>query len=436
MALLVMSAHAQNCDSVLVPDIWTSNSPFCTVDTIVFADSSVTSQGNIISQNWSFGDNQTSVVQHPSHVYNLPGNYTVSLIVQTDSGCSDTTSINIEVNPKPKAAFATNTDFCLSLPSVFFDLSTIQLGSISQWHWDFGDGRTFDLPMGYNFYSSPGLYDASLQVTSDKGCSDSSHLTINVRALPNISFSYEDTCLNQETVFNNTSSISHGNISTWGWHFGDGSQSVDKNPTHMYSNGSGYIVSLSAISDQGCKDSIAKSLIIPSTFPTADFSFDSNRVTLNQNTEFLNRSTNASFFTWILQPDSITYTTTDLNLEFKDTGLYNLNLIAIDENGCKDEKSNAFSPKSSSRGVPNAFSPNGDGENDVLFVQGGPFKEIDFVVYDRWGQQIFNAQNQGAGWDGKFNGREMPTGVYTYILKTLDFSDNERLNSGDINLLR
>jgi gliding motility-associated-like protein len=66
--------------------------------------------------------------------------------------------------------------------------------------------------------------------------------------------------------------------------------------------------------------------------------------------------------------------------------------------------------------VPNAFSPNGDGENDVLYVRGSCITYLDFVVFDRWGNKVFETNNQSIGWDGKYNGAPMNTGTYVYYL--------------------
>lgn len=67
--------------------------------------------------------------------------------------------------------------------------------------------------------------------------------------------------------------------------------------------------------------------------------------------------------------------------------------------------------------IPNSFSPNGDGHNDVLFVRSAILEEFYFVVYNQWGQKIFETSDLNTGWNGMFQGRECPNGVYDYYFK-------------------
>jgi gliding motility-associated-like protein len=85
--------------------------------------------------------------------------------------------------------------------------------------------------------------------------------------------------------------------------------------------------------------------------------------------------------------------------------------------------------------VPNAFSPNGDGNNDVLYVL-GTVLNMDFVVYNRWGQQVFKTSDRSQGWDGTFNGVEQNSGVFAYRLTGV-LPNGERVEKkGNITLVR
>ena len=86
--------------------------------------------------------------------------------------------------------------------------------------------------------------------------------------------------------------------------------------------------------------------------------------------------------------------------------------------------------------VPMAFSPNGDGNNDFLFVYGGQIEKFTFEVYDRWGEKVFTTSSQDIGWDGTFNGKDVSSGVYIYKLKAF-FTDGElETSQGNITLVR
>jgi len=89
--------------------------------------------------------------------------------------------------------------------------------------------------------------------------------------------------------------------------------------------------------------------------------------------------------------------------------------------------------------VPTAFSPNGDGENDMLFVRGGCITDLDFIVYDRWGNKIFETQDQNIGWDGTYKGQPMNTGTYVYYLQAVTSKNGVPGNvtkKGNVTLVR
>src|SRR5690606_21368049 len=86
--------------------------------------------------------------------------------------------------------------------------------------------------------------------------------------------------------------------------------------------------------------------------------------------------------------------------------------------------------------LPNAFSPNGDGLNDVLYVLGGPFKQLEFKIYNNWGLLIFESNEQKKGWDGTKDGIEQPLGVYVYTIKAVTLDDSQYELKCDVTLLR
>lgn len=85
--------------------------------------------------------------------------------------------------------------------------------------------------------------------------------------------------------------------------------------------------------------------------------------------------------------------------------------------------------------VPNAFSPNGDGENDILYVE-GPFEEMIFRIYDRWGELVFESHERSFGWDGRYKGKYLDPDVYDYYLDVKCINDEEAIVKGNITLLR
>ncbi len=86
--------------------------------------------------------------------------------------------------------------------------------------------------------------------------------------------------------------------------------------------------------------------------------------------------------------------------------------------------------------VPNAFSPNGDGKNEILFVRGTSIRSMRFLIYNQWGEKVFESTNPAAGWDGKVSGKPQPVGVYMYVLRA-DMNDGTIINKkGSVTLVR
>lgn len=86
--------------------------------------------------------------------------------------------------------------------------------------------------------------------------------------------------------------------------------------------------------------------------------------------------------------------------------------------------------------VPNAFSPDGDGYNDVIYVEGNIITEIRFMIYNRWGEQVFESTDKNRGWNGKFKGKDCPPDVYGYYMRCRCLDGNELIKKGNITLLR
>ena len=88
--------------------------------------------------------------------------------------------------------------------------------------------------------------------------------------------------------------------------------------------------------------------------------------------------------------------------------------------------------------VPNIFSPNGDNENDILYVYGANIEEFNFVIYDRWGEKVFETNSLTYGWDGTYRGKLMNTDVFVYYIEVKYQSDpnNTVSEKGNITLIR
>ena len=116
-------------------------------------------------------------------------------------------------------------------------------------------------------------------------------------------------------------------------------------------------------------------------------------------------------------------------------------VAVVDSNGCEGEDTTiVFVRESVCRDpfvyVPNAFSPNGDGDNDLLFVRGNNLVEMYFVVYDRWGEKVFETRDQSVGWDGTYNGTRLDPAVFAWYMEGLCDDGFEVFLKGDVTILR
>ena len=86
--------------------------------------------------------------------------------------------------------------------------------------------------------------------------------------------------------------------------------------------------------------------------------------------------------------------------------------------------------------IPKAFSPNNDGQNDILFVRGNGIKEITFMIFDRWGEKVFESTDKTKGWDGTYKGKALSTAVFTYYIIATYYDGNQIEKKGNITLVK
>lgn len=116
------------------------------------------------------------------------------------------------------------------------------------------------------------------------------------------------------------------------------------------------------------------------------------------------------------------------------TGDYTV--AVTDANGCKDTSDMYHIELHTNLFVPNMFSPNGDGSNDVLKVYGNELSQVAFVVYNQWGQKLYETNDLNGAWDGSSKGRPQPVGVYMFTLRATLTSGEVITRKGAISLVR
>jgi gliding motility-associated-like protein len=86
--------------------------------------------------------------------------------------------------------------------------------------------------------------------------------------------------------------------------------------------------------------------------------------------------------------------------------------------------------------IPNAFTPNDDSSNDIMYVRGNTIKELDFKIFDRWGEKVFESNDPSRGWDGQYKGTLATPAVYVYYVEAVCFNNERFFKKGNITLIR
>ncbi|MCX9078892.1 MAG: PKD domain-containing protein, partial [Candidatus Methanoperedens sp.] len=211
------------------------------------------STGQITAYNWDFGDGKTKTEQNPSYQFTAVGTYNVILTVIGPGGSSSVTrKITVEdpVVPPPVAAFNTDKNGGdAPLPVQFINQST---GQIQSYNWDFGDGTTSTDANPAHTFANPGDYTVTLTVIGPGG-QNTAQTKIAVTQKPNApvaALSANPTSGNTPLAVQFTDQ-SNGQITSYLWDFGDGTQSTDKNPSHTYNTAGTYTVKLTVTGPGG-----------------------------------------------------------------------------------------------------------------------------------------------------------------------------------------
>ncbi|MBS1509873.1 MAG: PKD domain-containing protein [Bacteroidetes bacterium] len=207
-----------------------------------------------LSYQWFFGDGGTSLLANPSHVYSLPGSYTVKLIVTNTTGCTDTLiKTNAIVIGTINAAFTGATSVCVNTPQLFTNTSVPAPVAAA---WDFGDGGTSTQMNPVKAYSTPGIYQIRM-IADFGGCFDTAYSNITVLNKPTASFSAPVTASCKPPLTVNFVNTSLGAVS-YNWDFGDGGTSTVRNPVHTFTGAGNFTITLIATNANGCSDTLQK----------------------------------------------------------------------------------------------------------------------------------------------------------------------------------
>lgn len=404
-----------------------SSYEICQDDCITFTDLS-TGTG-ITGYAWTFSDADIGgplTGADPGEVcFPNDGDIDVTLTV-TDGAVFDDTTITITVYPLPTvSAEASETTVCEGS-----EVTLSGTGDAILYTWDGGvtDGVPFTIDETTTF---------TLTGENNFGCTETDEITITVIECEPllVGFEYDDiVCVGDCITFTDTSL---GDPVTWLWDFGgavDPPTSDEMNPTVCFDTPGIFDVQLTVTNALGESASTTNSIT----------AFDSPVVDAATDT-IIELGGNALLVATTLTPD-VTYTWTPddyLTCDDCPTTLASpvdstTYVVTIsDVNGCTASDSVVvYVNFVEALGVADAFSPNGDGENDILYVQGRGLSAMKFSVYNKYGEKVFESQTQDIGWDGTFRGREQNPGVFTWVLDYTFVNGSGGMLKGTTTLIR
>ncbi|MGB0805391.1 MAG: PKD domain-containing protein [Salibacteraceae bacterium] len=433
------------------PTINISGSPttLCAGTQAMFVDATTPgSDPALTGRVWTFpgGTPGGSGIANPSVTYTTAGVYDVYYEITDGNGTyrdTLTNYITVQACPTPVANFsADQTRICPGDCINFTENCQNMIPGQSTWSWSFAgadSASSLEINPVNICYQIPGLYTVVLTATNSSGSDTkvkTNYIQVDSCTPPAASFEVEkqEICSGTCVKFTNTSRRSDSVI--WQFFGADPAYqfSTEEEPIVCYSSNGKYDVQMMAVNPYGVNTAQESEYMSIKPFPVVQAPEDVS-VLIGQSVS-LQAFGDGNGFRW--SPDNGTiecvYCSRATVSPLENTKYYVTN---SNDHGCERTDSvNVIVVKNYYRGVPDAFSPNDDGENDVLKVLGNGIVQIEFYVYNRQGDVIFESRDQNTGWDGTYKGELSAEGVYAYFVLVTYESGFQEILKGDVTLVR
>ncbi len=348
----------------------------------------------------------------------------------TTQGCDSIIVTNVNVVGPPVVDAGTNITICEG------EQVTLTASGAQSYLWSNGvlNGQSF-VPSGTTTYQVVG--------TDGYGCTDTAQITVTVGPIPelNLVVDVPTGCAPLTVQLTNTAGAQGTSV----WELGNGVTMTGSSVFYTYNTPGIFDIVLTVANDYGCTNSMTYgSLITVAEPPLAGFtSSETNISTLDPEVHFINTSVNAVDYLWIF-PDSTTSNEVNPDFFFSDqtSGFYITTLIAYNEFGCPDtaylyvtlEEELIFY-------VPNTFTPDADEFNQVflpVFSSGYDPNDYKLLIFNRWGEVVFESNDTAVGWDGTYAGQyHVQDGTYIWRLEfKVNKNDERKMFTGHVNVLR
>lgn len=381
---------------------------------------------------WSTGAVTNQITQSPTQTTT----YTVTI---TDaSGCTNSANIIVPVFPLPVVAFAADS-VCFGDFTTLTNSTGVTSGSISSYQWNYSSGGTSNQTNPTNQFPA-GTSTVQLIATTDKGCVDSLSKPIRVWQLPVASLVADTTegCPPINVNFTDLSTVADGTIQSWSWNSGNGTTSNQSTMNVDYPVSGFYNVSLQVTSSYGCvDDTLLNNYIHVYDQPVADFSTMPNQPSVYvPNVQFLDESFAAANWFWEFGDQGVSNIQNPYHT-YTFPGTYTVTLYIESNEGCKDTISKEVTILDEvAVWIPNSFSPNGDGFNDLFYAFGSNISDFNLKIFNRWGQMVFATDDPTIGWDGRFEDQEASQDVYVYKADYKTIKKTTEVITGRLTLVR
>ena len=420
-----------------------------------FIDTSRIATGNIATWQWNFGDpNATAVnpnsstLQNPVHQYSVVGNYTATLIVASNNGCTDTIAQTFTVNGSiPLANFTIQNAnaLCSNKDVVIADASTVDFGNLikTEIYWDWTNDPTIKTTdnspslgklYGHTYpeFGSPGTRTITVRMVTYSGitCMNVMTKTITLLATPALRFDpVNEICSNAPSFQITQADITNG-LPGAGVFSGPGVSNTGLfNPTTA---GAGsHTIRYTFTAANGCSNFIEQTIRVN---PTPNTNAGPDKVVLEGGQVQLTPAMNAGFpvtYTWTPPAGLSNANAPDPMASPADDITYTLKITS--DKGCTTSDQ-VFVKVLKKPAIPNIFSPNGDNIHDkwvIGFLDTYPGCTVE--IFNRYGQRIYFSVGYSTPWDGTINGKPVPVGTYYYIV---DPKNGRQKMTGYIDIVR
>ena len=445
--LTVMSE--KGCVSTVVNEVVISDNPVsdftstlaCPNGTINIVDQSVAQNGSIIMHQWSVDEGETW--NTGTNVLNVSfpdaGWHEIGLVTTNSAGCTDTTYTDVLVLDTPTASFVSY-PVCEGAVTDIVNTSTFMTGIPTSYSWNLHNGYTSNSEdVSYTFPYGTHPVTLTVEYPGIDACIDSLNADVIVwpNPIPDIS-PVPELCESSTTFIYDASTIIEGNIDQWTWEFQNGRISYVQNPVIPYVDAGVYGVHLTVTSDNGCiADSTFLDAVTVLPSPEAHFTSAPNNVTIFNNVvRFFNTSSFADQYQWSFG-DGTGSTEFEPIHGFAESGEYEIMLVAYNSIGCTDTMRAILSVHDTyALYIPNTFTPNGDGLNEVFMAKGFNIKDFELLIFNLWGELIYTTHDINSGWNGVYEGVPSQIDVYVYRVLFTDIFNHHHELFGTVNLVR